>query len=305
QACVPAYQGNVLQKDCEGRITMQLDLQVIAARTNQTVEEVERLINQAKSSMIPLGKQLSVVEGGITRWLIVTRQGVGTIVTDFGEFHQFDFSIDDAWGKYSVLFFGELDENLMPTFKNKELLLVRIDSGCETGQLFGDRTCECHEQLSLAIRTVSENGEGLIVNIPRQDGRGLGLPFKLATLRLQRQLKLDTVEAANAIAPNGVIDIRTYSGVVGILKYFDIPARTKITLATNNPRKAGAFVENGYEVTDYTPIVIPPTDLTRGHLEAKQKHLGHIDLVPKPQEGDQDEDILPEPGTAPPSDDQE
>lgn len=282
---------------------MELDLHAIAARTNQTIDEVKRLINQAKNSMIPLGKQLSVVEAGATRWLIVTRQGVGTIITDFGEFHQFDFSIDDAWGKYSVIFFGELDGNLMPAFKNRELLLMRIDSGCETGQLFGDRTCECREQLSLATRTVAENGEGLIVNVPRQDGRGLGLPFKLATLRLQRQLKLDTVEAANVIAPNGVIDIRTYSGVVGILKYFDVPLGTKITLATNNPRKAGTFVENGYEVTDYTPIVIAPTDLTRGHLEAKQRHLGHIDLVPKPKEGDQDEDILPEPGTASPSDD--
>ncbi len=269
---------------------MQLDLQAVALRTGKTLDEVQHLIDQAKQSMIPLGKQVRVIESGVTRWFIVTRQGVGFIITDFGEFHQFDFNIDDTWTKYSVLFYGEISENLMPVFKSPELLLMRVDSGCETGQVFGDRTCECREQLMLAMKTVAKKGEGLLVNIPRQDGRGLGLPFKLATLWLQAKLKLDTVEAANVIAPSGVIDVRTYSGVVGILKYFEIPTTTKINLATNNPHKAGAFIENGYTVADYTPIVIPATDLTRSHLQAKQEHLGHIDLVPKPKEGDQYED---------------
>lgn len=276
---------------------MELDLQAIAARTNKTVDEIQSLISQAKQSMIPLGKQVSVVEGGTTRWFIVTRQGVGLIITDFGSFHQFDFNIDDAWGKYSVLFFGRLDEKLMPVFQNKELLLMRIDSGCETGQVFGDRTCECREQLMLAMKTVADNKEGLIINVPRQDGRGLGLPFKLATLRLQAQLKMNTIESANAIAPNGIIDVRTYSGIVGILKYFDVPTTTKINLATNNPRKAGLFPENGYAVADYIPVVIPATELTEGHLHAKQKHMGHIGLIPKPKEGDQDEDTVQKPRT--------
>lgn len=161
---------------------MELDLQAVAARTDRTVEEVQRLIDKAKRSMIPLGKQVSATEDGLTRFFIVTRQGVGLVRTDFGRFHQFDFSIDDGWGKYSVLLFGTLDDNLMPIFAHQELLLMRIDSGCETGQLFGDRTCECREQLALAMKTVAEHGEGLIVNIPRQDGRGLGLPFKLAAI---------------------------------------------------------------------------------------------------------------------------
>lgn len=123
-------------------MNVELNLQEIASRTNRTVEEVQRLIDQAKQSMIPLGKQVSVIEGGTTRFFIVTRQGVGLIKTDFGIFHEFDFKIDDAWGKYSALFFGTLDDNLMPVFALKDLLLMRIDSGCETGQLFGDRTCE-------------------------------------------------------------------------------------------------------------------------------------------------------------------
>lgn len=281
---------------------MQLDLLAIAARTGKTEEEAERLVAQAIESMIPKGKQVHVSENGQTRFFIITRQGVGLILTDYGEFHQFDFVVDDQWGKYSVLFYGELDVNLMPVFKQSDLLLMRIDSGCETGQVFGDRTCECREQLALAVRRVAERREGLIINIPRQDGRGLGLPFKLATLRLQAKLRMNTVEAAHAIAPDGVIDVRTYGGVIAILKYFNVPSAVKINLATNNPHKAGVFLENGYIVEDYTPILIPPTDLTRNHLQAKQEHLGHIDLIPIPKEGDQYEDAEKPPETPPTGD---
>ncbi|MEK7140370.1 MAG: hypothetical protein AAB815_01145 [Patescibacteria group bacterium] len=258
---------------------MKLDLTEIAVRTGRTPKEVQHLIDVAKKTMIPLGKQVSVVDNELRRFFIVTRQGVGILKTDYGKFYHFDFTVDDVWGKYSVLFFGSVDEDMMPTFQNKEVVLMRIDFGCETSQLFLDKTCECREQLWLAMKTIAEHGEGLIVSIPRQDGRGLGLPFKLATLLLQDQLRLNTVEAAHAIAPNGVIDIRTYSGVVGILKYLEIPTTARINLATNNPHKAEIFSANGYTIDDYTPIVIEPTDATRVHLEAKQAHLGHIGLI--------------------------
>lgn len=260
---------------------MKIDLEDVAKRCGRSVEEVLELIRLAKASMIPLGKQIRVVEKQEVRWLIVARQGVGIIQTEFGEFQQFDFLIDDQWGKYSVLYYGAIDDNLMPVFEQSELLLMRVDSGCETGQMFGDKTCECREQLRLAIRTVAENGGGLIVHIPRQDGRGLGLPAKLATLRLQHQLKLDTVAAANIIAPDGVIDIRTYGGVIGVLKFFEVPETMMIALATNNLQKTPVFVENGYQVKKLVPMIIEPTEFTHQHLKAKQDCLGHIGLLSK------------------------
>ncbi len=263
---------------------MELNLKDIGRRTRRTVREVSRLIAQAKESMIPKGKQIAVTENGTTRWFIVTRRGVGLIRTDYGEFYQFDFGIDDSWEKYSVIVNAEINGDLMPVFKKPDLLLIRVDSGCETGQVFGDRTCECREQLALALETIGDAGEGMVINIPRQDGRGLGLPFKLATLRLQTLLKMNTVEAAEAITPDGVIDARTYGGVIGILKFFWIPTTMKINLATNNVHKARVFDENGYSVEGYTPVVIPPTEHTSHHLYAKQEHMGHVGLIAPTQE---------------------
>ncbi len=117
------------------------------------------------------------------------------------------------------------------------------------------------------------------MNIPHQDGRGMGISFKLATLWLQDTLGVDTVESASILAPGGVIDVRTYAGVVGILRFFGIPESSIINLASNNPKKAKVFEENGYKIGDFVPIVIEPTEHTQKHLKAKQDKLGHIKLV--------------------------
>jgi len=210
----------------------------ICKKVNMSAEEVNAFLNLLKRSMEPFSKRISVIENGATRYYAVERRGIGMLKTEHGKFWQYSFAIDDQWEKYSVIVKAELNKDLLiPVFKHDQLVL-RIDSGCETGQVFGDLTCECHEQLHLALKTLSEFGEGMIINIPRQDGRGMGLTFKLATLWLQDTLKVNTVESASLLAPGGVIDIRTYSGVICILKFFGITTTCAINLATNNPKNA-------------------------------------------------------------------
>lgn len=262
-------------------ISVQLpNMQDIVNKSGKSPQEVADFVELVKRSMQPCQKRIGVVEAGDRRFYSVERRGLGVLNTEFGPFWQYNFAIDDQWEKYSVLVRGEIDLNtLNPVFKRKERLVLRTDSGCETGQVFGDRTCECCQQLKLAMQTLAEVGEGMIVNIPRQDGRGMGLTFKLATLWLQEQLKVDTVESASLLAPGGVIDVRTYSGVVCILKFFEVPSSCAIDLATNNPYKAVVFGENGYKVSDQlVPVIVPATEHTARHLAAKGQHLNHQGL---------------------------
>lgn len=265
-----------------------LSIADISEKSKMPAEEVSAFLELLKRSMEPFSKRFSVNENGITRYYAVERRSIGILKTEHGKFWQYNFAIDDQWEKYSIIVKAGLDKNLLvPVFKNKDRLVLRTDSGCETGQVFGDLTCECHGQLHLALKTLEEVGEGMLINIPRQDGRGMGLTFKLATLWIQDVLGVNTVESASLLAPGGVIDIRTYSGVICILKFFGIPTTCRINLATNNPKKADVFAENGYMVADYIPVVIEPNEHTKAHLKAKQEHLGHKGLVEK--EGDEDE----------------
>ncbi|MCL5257730.1 MAG: hypothetical protein M1505_00630 [Patescibacteria group bacterium] len=259
----------------------------ICERSNISAEGVSAFLELLKRSMEPFSKRFSVNENGVTRYYAVERRGIGILKTEHGKFWQYNFAIDDQWEKYSVMVKAELNKDLLvPVFKNKDQLVLRTDSGCETSQVFGDLTCECRDQLHLALKAIEEVGEGMLINIPRQDGRGMGLTFKLATLWIQDVLGVNTVESASLLAPGGVIDIRTYSGVICILKFFGIPTTCRINLATNNPKKADVFAENGYTVADYIPVVIEPNEHTKLHLQAKQDHLGHKGLIKK---GDKNE----------------
>lgn len=257
-----------------------MDLNGIANRNNITLQELKKVLDMIEKGMKPYAERMLITEDGVNRYFTVERKGVGKLKTPFGSFWQYIFNIDDQWNDYIVIVKADIDkQSLSPIFKNKRSVIVRTDSGCETSQIFNDLTCECKDQLNLAMETIAKEGEGIIVHIPKQDGRGMGLPFKLATLWLQEDLKVNTVESASLIAPGGVIDVRTYSGVICILKFFKIQTNCQISLATNNPKKAGVFAENGYIVKDYIPVRIEPTENTKQHLLAKQKHFGHINLV--------------------------
>ena len=226
-----------------------MKLEDIAARNEVNPKNLQDFLETLKKSMEIAPSRILVNENGKPQYYIVELKGVGRIKTNFGYFWQYDFRIDDDWEKYSVLVKARIDKStFLPVFKNNEELVLRTDSGCETGQVFGDLTCECKEQLELAMKNISDEGEGMIVHIPRQDGRGMGLPFKLATLWLQDEFGVNTVEAASLLASGGDIDVRTYSGVICILKFFGISCDCHIKLATNNPQKAKVFIENGYKL---------------------------------------------------------
>lgn len=251
----------------------------ICKRANVSAEKVNSLLNLVQRSMKSVSKHISVVENGIRRYYTVRRDGIGILNTKYGKFWQYNFFINDKWEKYSVIVKAKIDKEVfLPVFKKTEDLVLRTDSGCETGQIYGDLTCECHEQLNLALKTIEDAGEGLLIHITHQDGRGTGTTFKLATLWLQDILKINTVESATLLSHSDDIDVRTYSGVICILKFFNIPTTCKINLMTNNPRRVKVFSENGYIVND-TPIVIKPNKYTRIHLKAKQEYLGHKGLI--------------------------
>lgn len=151
-----------------------------------------RLMMYTQTSVSVVGQDGQVVE------MAVVRKGMGPLKTEFGNFWHARFNTGDKWGDYHALIASDHVDTKsgMPTFKDQNELLVRTDSGCLTGQVFHDMTCDCRQQLHKAMTEVAQRGEGVIVHIPGQDGRGLGLDFKLGTMYIQERLGANTVEAA-------------------------------------------------------------------------------------------------------------
>lgn len=146
--------------------------------------------------------------------------------------------------------------------------LVRLQSECLTGDVFGSLRCDCGLQLERALGLVAGNG-GLLVYLRGQEGRGVGLLAKLAAYRLQDQ-GLDTVDAQLELGLP--VDDREYGAAAAIL---EATAVSRIRLLTNNPRKVEALRVAGVDVVSVEPLRIPPTRTTASYLRAKRDRLGH------------------------------
>ena len=146
--------------------------------------------------------------------------------------------------------------------------LVRVQSECLTGDVFGSQRCDCGPQLERALTLVGGH-PGLIVYLRGHEGRGVGLLAKLAAYRLQDQ-GLDTVDAQLELGLP--VDDREYGAAAGILELLD--AR-RIRLLTNNPRKVDALTADGIDVVTVEPLRIASTPDNAAYLRAKRDRLGH------------------------------
>jgi GTP cyclohydrolase II len=147
--------------------------------------------------------------------------------------------------------------------------LVRIHSQCLTGDVFHSLRCDCHDQLHLALRSIAEEGAGILL-YEQQEGRGIGLMAKLRAYELQDQ-GLDTIEANEQLGFDS--DYRHFELPAEILKSLSISA---VRLITNNPEKVTALEDAGIRVVERVSAAIPSEPTFERYLETKREKMGHL-----------------------------
>ncbi len=147
-------------------------------------------------------------------------------------------------------------------------VLVRVQSECLTGDVFGSLRCDCNGQLQEAMKRIAAEEAGVLLYM-RQEGRGIGLVNKIKAYGLQDQ-GMDTVEANEALG--FAADLRDYG--IGAQILVDLGVR-QIRLLTNNPRKIVGLEGYGLSVVERVPLKIPHNDVNKKYLEAKKQKLGH------------------------------
>jgi 3,4-dihydroxy 2-butanone 4-phosphate synthase/GTP cyclohydrolase II len=153
-------------------------------------------------------------------------------------------------------------------------ILVRAHSQCLTGDTFGSSRCDCGQQLQRAMEIIEKEGQGIILYILNQEGRGIGLTNKIRAYAIQ-DLGADTVEANRQLGFKP--DQRDYGIGAQVLVALGVK---KIRLMTNNPRKFIGLAGYGLEIVDRVPIEIPPNGANLKYLKTKKEKLGHIlDMV--------------------------
>ena len=194
-----------------------------------------------------------------------------TLATWSGEFDLRAFQ--GASGEVYLLFVqGEIGDGLG--------LLVRLHSGCLTGDALGSLHCDCGPQLRLAMRRIAAEGRGILLYAAGHEGRGVGLVSKLQAYMLQGEGH-DTVEANRQLGLP--VDGRDYREAAQILVAAGVRS---LRLLTNNPAKASALEREGVLIEDLVPLQTSPHERNRRYVETKRQRLGHRAPGGEPLTGD-------------------
>ena len=147
--------------------------------------------------------------------------------------------------------------------------IVRVHSGCVTGDIFHSLRCDCYAQLQASLARIVAAPKGVIIYLPYHEGRGIGLVNKIRAYALQDQ-GYDTVDAN--IELGAPIDAREYDLAAQILRDLDMP---EIRLLTNNPTKVEALRAHGIAVLEQVPLVVEPSRYNKRYLETKRRRMDH------------------------------
>lgn len=181
--------------------------------------------------------------------------------TKFGEFRIIVFKNEVDHKEHLMIVKGDV--------RGKSDVLMRIHSECLTGDIFGSHRCDCGEQLENALRSIEEQGEGIVIYM-RQEGRGIGLTNKIKAYTLQDQ-GYDTVEAN--VKLGFPPDMREYSLAAQMLRELDVKS---VKLLTNNPEKKEDLERWGITVSKRVPIVIKANSINAKYLNTKKEKMRHM-----------------------------
>lgn len=188
------------------------------------------------------------------------RYATAALPTNFGTFNCIVYRLHDGL-EHVALVMGEVE--------NRSSVLLRIQSECLTGEVFGSLRCDCKHQLDLAMAKIQEAGSGIVLYL-RQEGRGIGLGNKIRAYNLQDE-GLDTVDANRILGfPD---DGRDFYCAIRMLRDLSVAS---VRLLTNNPNKIDSLVNAGIHVVERIPHVVKAPQLAEDYLLVKGSRMGHF-----------------------------
>lgn len=235
-----------------------------------TMARVGQLSKVARRHELNMYTVASIIEYRMQRETFMKRGETIKLPTKFGEFLLTEYHSPVDPEPHLAIYCGAVgrrDAAGNAIALNKPVL-VRVESECLTGHVFGSSRCDCGAQLASAMERIQRQGEGAIVYL-RQEGRGIGLHNKLRAYKLQDE-GWDTVEANRRLGLP--VDRRDYG--VGAQICRDLGLK-KIRVLTNNPKKVNRLKVYGLEIVEQLPIEIPPNEHNIDYLRVKKEKMGH------------------------------
>ena len=163
----------------------------------------------------------------------IRKYGETTLPTRHGSFRMFVFESMLDQQSHIALVRGNIEDG--------ENVLVRVQTHCLTGHVFGSPACRCHEQMDRAMQTIAEEGRGILLYLNDMGNRDIG-----AVLEFHGKHGADSNET---IGLRG--EQREYGIGAQILAALNV--RT-MRILTNHPRKLVALEAYGLKIVAQVPL---------------------------------------------------
>ncbi len=212
---------------------------------------------------------------------LVKKVAQAHLPTQFGEFEAFAYQSIVDQTPYIALVKGKISPD--------EAMLVRVHSGCLTGDALFSLRCDCGEQFRAAMARIEAEGSGVLLYIDHHEGRGIGILNKIRAYALQDE-GADTEQANHALG--FASDLREYGTGAQVLT--DLGVR-KMRLLTNNPAKRVGLEAYGLEIVERVALNPTVNPENRKYLQTKRDKMEHLldDSIFAPQD-DAPEDDTPD-----------
>ncbi|HWE31420.1 MAG TPA: 3,4-dihydroxy-2-butanone-4-phosphate synthase [Polyangia bacterium] len=193
-------------------------------------------------------QQESLVEKAATAPLMPTLPGV---TADFTA-HVYTTPVEKT--EYLALTMGDV--------RSGDPVLVRVQTACFPGDVFGSAACDCGAQLAAALQAIERAGRGVLLYVIPSGRHSLLGDFKAHVLHEEtarvagREHKLrDFGLGAQVLSALGVKDLR---------------------LLTNNPKKIAGLEGYGMCVVERVPLEMPATRHNLALMRDKRDREGHL-----------------------------
>ena len=126
--------------------------------------------------------------------------------------------------------------------ENGENVLVRVQTHCLTGHVFGSLSCHCHEQMDRAMKMIATEGRGVLLYLHEMG-------------RVRPAVSLLEFHGKQGFDPNETIGLRGEQREYGIgaqiLSALNIHS---MRILTNHPRKLVALEAYGLKIVEQVPL---------------------------------------------------
>jgi 3,4-dihydroxy 2-butanone 4-phosphate synthase/GTP cyclohydrolase II len=156
--------------------------------------------------------------------------------------------------EYLALTLGDL--------RTPEPVLVRVQTACFPGDVFGSAACDCGAQLRAALQAIERAGRGVLLYV-----------FPGGRQSLVNDVRSHVLHQEQARVAGREHKLRDFGLGAQVLSQLGVKS---LRLLTNNPKKIAGLEGYGITVVDREPLEMPPTRHNVALLRDKRDREGHI-----------------------------